>query len=170
MTGAAGTPEAFLCLPQPQVTQSRQTAGWGRLRGRPRPPHSYSLPFRPQPLGCGGPPARAPPARSPWGPPARALNSCLASTGLLEFGPGFSSAACLLPSGVLPQTSRPGRHLLLGTEDSVPPPEKASFYTDVQCSAPGPNLKGCSEGGFSFGWNSSCLLLLSFRCQGPAHF
>ena len=46
------------------------------------------------------------------------------------------------------------------------PPEKASFYSD----APGPNLKGCSEGGFSFGWNSSCLLLLSFSCQGPAPF
>ena len=50
------------------------------------------------------------------------------------------------------------------------PPEKASFYSDVQCSAPGPKLKGCSEGGFSFGWNSSCLLLLSFSYQGPAHF
>ena len=50
-TGAAVTPEAFLCLPQPRVTQSRPTAGWGRLRGRPRPPHSCSLPFRPQPFG-----------------------------------------------------------------------------------------------------------------------
>ncbi|XP_043734371.1 coiled-coil domain-containing protein 24 isoform X18 [Cervus elaphus] len=36
------------------------------------------------------------PSHSPWGPPARALDPCLASTGLLEFGPGLSSAACLL--------------------------------------------------------------------------
>ncbi|KAI4549651.1 hypothetical protein MG293_001981 [Ovis ammon polii] len=47
-------------------------------------------------------------------------------------------------SGALPQTSRPGLHLPLGTEDSVQPREKASFYSGVQCSAPGPNLKGCS--------------------------
>ena len=48
------------------------------------------------------------------------------------------------PSGALPQTSQPGYHLPLGTEDSVPPWEKASFYSDVQCSTPGPNMKGCS--------------------------
>ena len=47
-------------------------------------------------------------------------------------------------SGALPQTSQPGLHLPLGTEDSVQPQEKASFYSDVQCSSPGPNLKGCS--------------------------
>ncbi|XP_031321479.1 coiled-coil domain-containing protein 24 isoform X7 [Camelus dromedarius] len=31
----------------------------------------------------------------PWGPPARVSDPCLASVGLLEFGPGLSSAACL---------------------------------------------------------------------------
>ncbi|KAM7237113.1 hypothetical protein CapIbe_011357 [Capra ibex] len=75
---------------------------------------------------------------SSWSPPARAPDSCLASMGLLEFGPGFSSAACLLPLW----SAAP--NLPLGMEESVPPREKASFCSDVQCSAPGPNLKGCS--------------------------
>ncbi|XP_059996251.1 coiled-coil domain-containing protein 24 isoform X3 [Lagenorhynchus albirostris] len=32
----------------------------------------------------------------PWSPPARASDHCLASVGLLEFGPGLSSATCPL--------------------------------------------------------------------------
>ncbi|KAG5201467.1 hypothetical protein MJG53_011624 [Ovis ammon polii x Ovis aries] len=71
---------------------------------------------------------------SSWSPPARAPDSM----GLLEFGPGFSSAACLLPLW----SAAP--NLPLWMEESVPPREKASFCSDVQCSAPGPNLKGCS--------------------------
>ena len=115
----------------PDTGNPEQTDGWmGQAEGQAAAPHSYPLPFRPQPLGS-----------SSQG------TGLLPSTGLLEFGPGFSSAACLLPSGALPQTSRPGRHLPLGTEDSVPPREKASFYSDVQCSAPGPNLKGSSGRG-----------------------
>ena len=95
----------------PASGNPEQTDGWmGQAEGQAAAPHSYSLPFRPQPLGS-----------SSQG------TGLLPSTGLLEFGPGFSSAACLLPSGALPQTSRPGRHLPLGTEDSVPPREKAIF-------------------------------------------
>ncbi|XP_042095722.1 coiled-coil domain-containing protein 24 isoform X1 [Ovis aries] len=100
-TGAAVTPEAFLCLPQP-----RATALWVLQPG----PWTPVLP----PRGC-------------WslGQPSPVLPACSSS-------------------GALPQTSRPGLHLPLGTEDSVQPQEKASFYSGVQCSAPGPNLKCCS--------------------------
>lgn len=85
-TGAAGTSEAFLSLPQPQVNQSRLTAGqqidsWtGGLKVRLRP-----LMATPSCLGS-----------SPRGHPARASDPCLAFVGLLEFWLGLSSAACLL--------------------------------------------------------------------------
>lgn len=69
------------------------------------------------------------------------------TTALLPWGCWSLGQASPVPpalssSGALPQTSRPGRHLPLGTEASVQPQKKASFHSDVQCGAPGPSLKG----------------------------
>ncbi|KAB0382214.1 hypothetical protein FD755_004131 [Muntiacus reevesi] len=96
----------------------------------PLRPSCVSPSHRPQPLGSSSQGSGLLPclhgAAGVW---ARLLQCCLpASAG----------------SGALPHTSWPGCHLPQGTEDSVPPREKASFYSDVQCSAPGPNLKGSS--------------------------
>ncbi|XP_024616152.1 coiled-coil domain-containing protein 24 isoform X2 [Neophocaena asiaeorientalis asiaeorientalis] len=98
-TGAAGTSDAFLCLPRSQA------AALGVLQPGPRTT-----------------------ALLPWG--------CWSLGQASPVPPALSS------SGALPQTSRPGHHLPLGTEASVQPQKKASFHSDVQCGAPGPNLKG----------------------------
>ncbi|XP_037354209.1 coiled-coil domain-containing protein 24 isoform X2 [Talpa occidentalis] len=45
-------------------------------------------------------------------------------------------------SGELPPPQRPICHLPLGTEASVQPQDKANFYSNVQCRAPGPKLRG----------------------------
>ncbi|OWK03339.1 hypothetical protein Celaphus_00007567 [Cervus elaphus hippelaphus] len=126
-TGATGTPEAFLCLPQPQVT------ALGVLQPGHRTP---ALP----PRGC-------------WS--------------LSQASPVLPAHS---PSAALPQTSRPGPHLPLGTEDSVPPREKASFYPDTQCSAPGPTLKGCSGRRLQLRLERVLSAPALFQPQGPAPF
>lgn len=61
-------------------------------------------------------------------------------------------------SGALPSTSRPGRYPPLGTAASVQPQGRVSFHAHVQCSIPGPSLKG---------WSPSRLWLLPGRTRLP---
>ncbi|XP_063568728.1 coiled-coil domain-containing protein 24 isoform X3 [Pongo abelii] len=77
-----------------------------------------------------------------------------AALGVLHTGPQTPASplrGCTSPvlpactsSGALPSTSRPVRYPPLGTAASVQPQGRASFHTYVQCSTPGPSLKGWS--------------------------
>lgn len=124
-TGAPGTPEAFLRLSQPQVNRAE-----GRLdrvgEGSGHSPQLF-LPVQaaaPRVLRSGPQTLALPPwGRWSLGQASPALPTC------------SSSGALSPPAG-------PGRRLPLGTEASVHPQGKASFHSSVQCSAPGPNLKG----------------------------
>ncbi|KAF5923259.1 hypothetical protein HPG69_012349 [Diceros bicornis minor] len=136
----------------PQVNQGRWTAGQGGLRVRPHPSQLF-LPAQaaaPEVLQSGPQTLALPPwGRRSLGPASPVLPAC------------SSSGALRLPAG-------PGRQLPLGTEASVQPQGKASFYSSVQCSAPGPSLRTGHEVGFGFCWNSRCLLLPPLSCCGPA--
>ncbi|EPQ08014.1 Coiled-coil domain-containing protein 24 [Myotis brandtii] len=90
-TGAAGTSAAFLCLPQPQVRQSRRTASQGGQRVRRWPSHGHSL-SRQQPLGSSSQGLRSLPClRGAAGVWARPLQCHLPAPPLERRPPGLAA-------------------------------------------------------------------------------
>ena len=101
----------------PATGNPEQTDSWaGQAEGQATPPSQLLPPIQATALGVLQP--------GPW-------TAVLPPRGCWNLGQASPVLPACSSSGALPQTSQPGLHLPLGTEDSVQPWEKASFYSDV---------------------------------------